>query len=42
MAIQPDYFTKYENLHFYRDENGILEVRMHTNGGSLVFTPALP
>jgi enoyl-CoA hydratase/carnithine racemase len=35
---QPDYFTKYENLHFYRDENGILEVKMHTNGGSLVFT----
>ncbi|MBD2251230.1 enoyl-CoA hydratase/isomerase family protein [Nostoc parmelioides] len=35
---QPEYFTKYENLHFHRDENGILEVRMHTNGGSLVFT----
>jgi enoyl-CoA hydratase/carnithine racemase len=38
MTTQPDYFTKYENLHFYRDENGILEVRMHTNGGALVFT----
>lgn len=38
MTTQPDYFTKYENLHFYRDENGILEVRMHTNGGSLTFT----
>jgi enoyl-CoA hydratase/carnithine racemase len=36
--IQPDYFTKYENLHFYRDENGILEVRMHTNARSLVLT----
>lgn len=35
---QPEYFTKYENLHFYRDEDGILEVRMHTNGGSLIFT----
>lgn len=34
----PDYFHKYENLSFYRDENGILEVKMHTNGGSLVFT----
>ena len=35
---QPAYFNRYENLHFYRDENGILEVRMHTNGGPLVFT----
>lgn len=35
---QPDYFTKYENLKFYRSEAGILEVKMHTNGGSLVFT----
>ncbi|WP_404788105.1 enoyl-CoA hydratase/isomerase family protein [Altericista sp. CCNU0014] len=35
---QPDYFSKYENLNFYRDDNGILEVRMHTNDGSLIFT----
>ncbi|MBD2771561.1 enoyl-CoA hydratase/isomerase family protein [Iningainema tapete] len=35
---QPAYFTKYENLNFTRDENGILEVRMHTNNSSLVFT----
>ena len=33
-----EYFSKYENLHFYRDENGILEVRMHTNEGLLIFT----
>ena len=32
------YFTRYENLHFYRDEQGILEVRMHTDGGPFVFT----
>jgi enoyl-CoA hydratase/carnithine racemase len=37
-TTQPEYFHKYENLHFYRDENGILEVKMHTNGGPLVFT----
>lgn len=37
-TTQPDYFNKYENLSFERDENGILEVKMHTNGGSLVFT----
>ena len=35
---QPPYFTKYENLNFTRDENGILEVKMHTNQGPLVFT----
>ncbi|MDR9897730.1 enoyl-CoA hydratase/isomerase family protein [Aetokthonos hydrillicola Thurmond2011] len=38
MTTEPNYFTKYENLHFKRDENGILEVRMHTNGGALIFT----
>uniref|UniRef100_A0A832H2L2 Enoyl-CoA hydratase/isomerase family protein n=2 Tax=Oscillatoriales cyanobacterium SpSt-402 TaxID=2282168 RepID=A0A832H2L2_9CYAN len=37
-TAQPAYFSQYENLDFYRDENGILEVRMHTNGGPLVFT----
>ncbi len=37
-TTQPDYFSKYENLSFQRDENGILEVKMHTNGDSLVFT----
>lgn len=38
MTTQPDYFSKYENLHFERDEDGVLEVRMHTDGGPLVFT----
>jgi enoyl-CoA hydratase/carnithine racemase len=38
MTTQPAYFTKYENLDFSRDQNGILEVRMHTNNGSLIFT----
>ncbi|MEC4814234.1 MAG: enoyl-CoA hydratase/isomerase family protein [Scytonema sp. PMC 1069.18] len=37
-ATLPNYFTKYENLRFTRDENGILEVRMHTNNNSLIFT----
>lgn len=38
ITTQPAYFTKYENLNFTRDENGILEVRMHTNNGEFVFT----
>ncbi|MBD2105193.1 enoyl-CoA hydratase/isomerase family protein [Leptolyngbya sp. FACHB-261] len=35
---QPAYFSKYENLHFYRDEKGILEVKMHTDSGPFIFT----
>ncbi|BAC90490.1 enoyl-CoA hydratase/isomerase family protein [Gloeobacter violaceus] len=37
-TVQPEYFSKYENLIFTRDEQGILTVRMHTQGGPLVFT----
>jgi enoyl-CoA hydratase/carnithine racemase len=33
----PEYFDKYENLAFSRDEFGVLLVRFHTNGGSIVF-----
>lgn len=34
----PDYFDKYENLAFSRDDHGVLVLRFHTNGGPIVFT----
>ena len=29
----PTYFDKYENLAFRRDDDGVLVLRFHTNGG---------
>lgn len=34
----PDYFDRYENLAFSRDENGVLIMRFHTEQGPIVFT----
>jgi enoyl-CoA hydratase/carnithine racemase len=34
----PAYFEKYENLAFTRDDDGVLVLRFHTNGGPVVFT----
>jgi enoyl-CoA hydratase/carnithine racemase len=34
----PSYFNNYENLAMERTESGILTVRLHTNGGPIVFT----
>jgi enoyl-CoA hydratase/carnithine racemase len=34
----PAYFEKYENLAFSRDDQGVLVLRFHTNGGPVVFT----
>lgn len=34
----PGYFNRYENLAFSRDENGVLTMRFHTNGGPVTFT----
>ena len=34
----PAYFTKYENFAVTRDEDGVLLVRLHTDGGALTFT----
>lgn len=34
----PAYFEKYENLAFNRDEDGVLVLRFHTDGGPAVFT----
>jgi enoyl-CoA hydratase/carnithine racemase len=35
---QPNYFDKYENLDFSRDQNGILTMRFHTNQQRILFT----
>jgi enoyl-CoA hydratase/carnithine racemase len=34
----PAYFEKYENLAFTRDDDGVLVLRFHTNGGAVLFT----
>src|ERR1700758_2292933 len=34
----PAYFEKYDNLAFSRDDDGVLVLRFHTNGGPVVFT----
>ena len=34
----PDYFERFENLAMERDEDGVLTVRFHTNGGPCIFT----
>ena len=34
----PAYFEKYENLAFSRDDQGVLVLRFHTNGGPVMFT----
>ena len=33
----PTYFDKYENLAIRRDDDGVLVLRFHTNGGPVVF-----
>jgi len=38
MSNQPDYFTKYENLHMERTPSGVLTLRFHTDGGPITFT----
>jgi enoyl-CoA hydratase/carnithine racemase len=39
MQTNPDnYFTAYRNLKLTRDEDGVLVVQFHTNGGPLTFT----
>ena len=37
-ASRPAYFEAYENLAFSRDEEGVLVLRFHTDGGPVVFT----
>ena len=38
MSNQPDYFTKYTNLHMERTASGVLTLRFHTDGGPITFT----
>ena len=33
----PSYFSKYENFAMTRDDNGVLTLRFHTDGGPMVF-----
>ena len=35
----PDYFSRYDQIAMRRDADGILEVRLHSNGGSCRFGP---
>jgi enoyl-CoA hydratase/carnithine racemase len=37
--MTPSYFTKYDQMHMQRDEDGILEIRFHSNGGECRFGP---
>lgn len=36
--VNPSYFDAYENLAMSRDDNGVLTLRFHTDGGPIVFT----
>ena len=36
--MTPDYFNHYENVALERTDSGILTVRLHTDGGPIVFT----
>jgi enoyl-CoA hydratase/carnithine racemase len=36
--VEPDYFDKYENYSVTRSDTGVLSVRMHTDGGPVLFT----
>lgn len=39
ILMTPAYFTRYDQVAMRRDEDGILEVRLHTNGGECKFGP---
>jgi hypothetical protein len=39
LVMDPAYFTRYDQLRMRRDENGILEVRLHTKDGPCLFGP---
>ena len=40
MPDRPDYFDRYETLAFERTEKGILTLRLHSNGGPVVYQAA--
>lgn len=40
MSERPEYFDRYETIAFERTESGVLTVRLHTNGGPVVYASA--
>lgn len=40
MERRPDYFDRYETVAFDRSESGVLTVRLHTDGGPVVYSSA--
>ncbi len=38
-AARPEYFDRYPTIAFERDELGILTLRLHSDGGSVVYSP---
>ncbi|MBJ19417.1 MAG: crotonase [Deltaproteobacteria bacterium] len=40
MTTRPDYFDRYDTLAFERTDNGILTLRLHSNGGPVVYQSA--
>ncbi len=40
MSSRPDYFDRYETLNFERTDSGILTLRLHSNGGPVVYRSA--
>lgn len=39
MATTPDYFHKYPTVAFERDDNGIVVMRLHSDGGPVQYSP---
>src|SRR3990167_1671408 len=35
--MRPDYFDRYPTIHFERDDQGILVIRLHSGGGPVVY-----
>jgi enoyl-CoA hydratase/carnithine racemase len=40
MPSRPDYFDRYETIAFERTDNGILTIRLHSDGGPVVYRAA--
>ena len=40
MSSRPEYFDRYETLNFERTDSGILTLRLHSNGGPVVYRSA--
>ena len=40
MSQRPDYFNRYETIAFERTPSGVLTVRLHSNGGPVVYASA--